>query len=184
MGGTGVGEHGLVNGDGRTPQERGVADRAALNLAGGAVRAPARVEVEDDLALERQHRDHALLETVADLVRLLDAPEFGNHEMGVNVVKASRANRAQVMQADDSRLDAVVVRVHDPCQQIRVLLVEQAARRVAQKLSAGPGEVSADDSSDERIEDGLYSYHSLELVRKRIENPELLLPLVEPVPVR
>ena len=28
---------------------------------------------------------------------------------------------------------------------------------------------------DERIEDGLYSYFSLELIRKGIENPELLL---------
>jgi hypothetical protein len=29
-------------------------------------------------------------------------------------------------------------------------------------------------SYDERIEDGLYSYHTLEGIRERIENPELL----------
>ena len=32
---------------------------------------------------------------------------------------------------------------------------------------------------DERIEDGLYSYYSLRLLRQRIESPELLLELVE-----
>ena len=32
---------------------------------------------------------------------------------------------------------------------------------------------------DERVEDGLYSYYSLRLIRKRIEKPELLLELVE-----
>jgi len=48
----------------------------------------------------------------------------------------------------------------------------------------GQKKMTAAWSYDERIEDGLYSYHSLELVRQRIENPESLLPLVEPVPVR
>jgi hypothetical protein len=34
---------------------------------------------------------------------------------------------------------------------------------------------------DERVEDGLYSYYSLRLLRKRIEKPELLLEPVRPV---
>jgi hypothetical protein len=33
---------------------------------------------------------------------------------------------------------------------------------------------------DERMEDGLYSYHSLEMVRKWIEDPEQLVEPVEP----
>lgn len=33
---------------------------------------------------------------------------------------------------------------------------------------------------DERIEDGLYSYYTLELIRQRLENPELLTAPVEP----
>jgi hypothetical protein len=33
---------------------------------------------------------------------------------------------------------------------------------------------------DERMEDGLYSYHTLEMVRNRIENPEQLVEPVEP----
>jgi hypothetical protein len=32
---------------------------------------------------------------------------------------------------------------------------------------------------DERIEDGLYSYYTLRLLRRRIEKPELLLEPVE-----
>ncbi len=34
-------------------------------------------------------------------------------------------------------------------------------------------------SYDERIEDGLYSYHSLEMIREGLENPEELIPSVE-----
>jgi hypothetical protein len=43
----------------------------------------------------------------------------------------------------------------------------------------GSKKIVAAWSFDERIEDGLYSYYSLELLRSRIENPELLIETVE-----
>ena len=49
-----------------------------------------------------------------------------------------------------------------------------------ERTEGGRRKITAAWTYDERIEDGLYSYHVLEAIRKRIERPERLTELVEP----
>ena len=51
-----------------------------------------------------------------------------------------------------------------------------------ERIEGGRRKITAAWTYDERIEDGLYSYHVLEMIRKRIERPERLAELVEPPP--
>ena len=62
------------------------ADGTVGNLAAGAIEAPARIGVEDDLAFDAAGGDDFVLEGVRGVVRALDRPELrqrrGAHRYG------------------------------------------------------------------------------------------------------
>ena len=134
---------------GRPGDERLAAHGAVGEIADGAVRAVARVGVEDHLAVHRHLLDHLRGQVLGQLVGALDGPELGDHEVGVDVVKATGPNGAQVMDRitpwPTCRASTRVRRWSSS-----VSLVEEARRRLAHAGSR-PQELEGDHRGDHRI---------------------------------
>ena len=96
--------------------------------------------MEDHLALDAQIPDDPRRQILRDLVRAVHAPELRHDEVSVDVMEASGADGAEVMDPDHALPRRPLERLDEPVQQRRVLLVQEPSRRVAHEPEPRPHE--------------------------------------------
>src|SRR4029077_12073326 len=106
------------------------------------------------LTLHAQILDDPRRHILRHLVRPVDAPELGYHQMGLDVVETPRTDRAQVMHADHAAADVRLQPTENAGEERRILLVEEAAGCVTHEPKPGPHQREGDDKGDHGVEPG------------------------------